>query len=96
MSENSLTDLQNSFEISKDKVFISPIPLREIELNVSTEKTKVVAFLGRMHHERGVLEWTSIIRRLGLMRQDFSILHIGDGLLMHDFKDELSYIDSRI
>ena len=96
VSVHSLAELEKSFGVLKNRTFISPIPLRELELIVQTEKKKVVAFLGRMHHERGVFEWVSIIRNLCLIRQDFSILLIGDGPLRYDVEKKLSTIDSQI
>ncbi len=71
--------LSESFGISEEKLFVAPIPVDIPIVELPKEKSKVIAFVGRMHAERGVDEWAEIISSLHRQRNDFSIYLIGSG-----------------
>ena len=72
-------DLSQSFRIPGVKLFVAPIPVDIPIVDLPKENSKVIAFVGRMHAERGVDEWAEIIASLYSQRDDFSIYLIGSG-----------------
>lgn len=78
-------EILSQFKVKLQKVFIAPIPVDLPNISIY-EKSKVIAFVGRLHEERGVEEWVEIIYQLNRLRQDFSLYLIGDGPLRNNLK----------
>lgn len=78
-------EILSQFKIQLHKVFIAPIPV-ELPNIGNYQKSKVIAFVGRLHEERGVEEWVEIVCQLSRLRQDFSVYLIGDGPLQKKVK----------
>jgi glycosyltransferase involved in cell wall biosynthesis len=75
-----------SFQIPSKSLFVSPIPVKvPVRLNISS-KDNVLAFVGRLHPERGVTEWTDVVSALYKRRPDFRVKIVGDGLLSDEVK----------
>ena len=72
------------FPVSDKKKFIAPIPIEVGNKNNHVKKEKVLAFVGRLHSERGVKEWVEIALKLLGERTDFRIKIIGDGPLSEE------------
>ncbi len=94
------TDLQKStsaeFYISESKFFVSAVPVDIPILQGPKRCGKVIAFIGRMHLERGIDEWVEIVHLLSLRRQDFDLFIIGDGPLLDHFIERLRVLPKTI
>lgn len=91
VSEFLRNEVVKSFSISSKNTFIAPIP---VEINMYpkvTIKDNVLAFVGRLHLERGVAEWIGIVSKLYKKRSDFSVKIVGDGELSDDVKIALTH-----
>ena len=80
-------EISSIFPVSDKNKFIAPIPVEFGSQNNYVKKEKVLAFVGRLHTERGVKEWAEIALKLLDERADFRIKIIGDGPLL----EEISY-----
>jgi glycosyltransferase involved in cell wall biosynthesis len=74
-------EVSTIFPVSDKDSFIAPIPIEVGSQNNHVKKEKVLAFVGRLHSERGVKEWAEIALKLLEERSDFRIKVIGDGPL---------------
>jgi glycosyltransferase involved in cell wall biosynthesis len=89
VSADLLHEVSNSYGLPKTKFFVSPVPVNLRGLKEPKLDGKVLAFVGRMHPERGLDGWVQIVKSLSLVRQDFQLLLIGDGPLSHQFERDL-------
>ncbi len=88
VSKELKSQIFSQFKLHSNKVFIAPIPV-DFPMIKTGPKSKVIAFVGRLHEERGVEEWANVICSLHQIRQDFSVFIIGDGPLR-------GYLNSRL
>ena len=77
------------FPVSDKNNFIAPIPIEVGSQKNHVKKEKVLAFVGRLHSERGVKEWAEIALKLLGGRSDFRIKIIGDGPLLEEMNFSL-------
>ena len=73
--------LQNSWGISRNKIFIAPIPVRIAPVLHVVPRRKEILIVGRLHEERGVLLSLEIGLRVLVENSDTSLVLIGDGPL---------------
>ncbi len=90
VSDFLMKEVGAKFPISNKETFIAPIPT-EIGPQADCVKQKVLGFVGRVHPERGVNEWTEIALKLLEKRTDFAIKVIGDGPLAEAMKLTLTH-----
>ena len=83
-------ELKSCFDLREKLVFVAPIPVSMPIFTPDVKRSKTIAFVGRIHHERGLLQWVTIIRQLNLIRDDFSCLIVGDGTSAKSFTYQLS------
>jgi len=80
VSEHQVESILKVYQIDSSKISISPIPVKiPIGRRAAKENSRLVAFVGRLHSERGIDLWISIINQLYEKRQDFSVVIVGDG-----------------
>ena len=96
VSDQVYLEVKSQFDLSGKTVLISPIPIQISSAPLTTERLKTVAFLGRVHPERGIVEWVEIIKELSSIRQDFTLRIIGDGPLLLEMKRSLESISDLI
>ncbi|CAN2170833.1 RfaG Glycosyltransferase [Candidatus Nanopelagicaceae bacterium] len=77
------------FPVADKNNFIAPIPIEVGYQNNHVKKEKVLAFVGRLHSERGVKEWVEIAAKLLEERTDFRIKICGDGPLSEEMRFSL-------
>jgi len=76
---------------SKMKLVIAPIPIDFSRVaRVSTAIRFDVAFIGRLHSERGILELIEIIRRLLTEKLGIKVVIVGDGPLRKKIESDLA------
>lgn len=92
VSPQLLQELNSSFDLSRKKIFVAPVPVSLPPLNPAVSRSKIIAFVGRIHHERGLEQWVSMIRQLNLIRKDFLCLVVGDGEGAKNFEQQLSEV----
>ena len=59
----------------KQKVVVVPVPIKIVPQNVAVSRGKALAFLGRIHRERGIEEWVEVASAL----PELPLLIVGDG-----------------
>ena len=96
VSTDLLKNTSAEFYISERKFFVSPVPVDIPSLREAKRCGKVIAFIGRMHIERGIDEWIEIVHLLSLRRQDFDLFIIGDGPLHDKFIAELGALPNDV
>lgn len=82
-------EVNTIFPVSEKKTFIAPIPTEVGSQNNLVKNEKVLAFVGRLHSERGVKEWVEIALKLLEERTDFRIKIIGAGPLSEEMNFSL-------
>lgn len=90
VSEHLSEQLIKVYKLNPSRIFVAPIPIDIPQKMVSKKETKVIAFIGRMHYERGVAEWSEIISMLHQKRDDFEVFLIGDGPQSKQLKSRLA------
>ena len=90
VSRELAIELGRGFSLEGKEIVISPIPVATSASKPITARKKIIAFSGRIHFERGLEQWVSIIRGLSDIRDDFSCLVIGDGESFKTFQSNLS------
>lgn len=96
VSTDILENTAAEFCISERKFFVSPVPVDIPSLREAKRCEKVIAFIGRMHIERGIDEWIEIVHLLSLRRQDFVLFIIGDGPLRDKFVAKLGALPNDV
>lgn len=88
VSNSQKNSAEKLFRLSGKRSVVCPIPLARPNYThkVRTRVEKVLGFVGRIHEERGVLEWIAVAKNL----PEFQTLVVGDGPLLGTFKSELS------
>jgi len=92
VSPQLLQELNNCFDLSGKSIFVAPVPVSLPPFNPPVRRSKTIAFVGRIHHERGLDLWVSIISQLNFIRKDFSCLIVGGGENEKNFKHQLSQV----
>lgn len=94
VSVHQVSYIQERYAIDRQKIIISPIPvlIPDKFKNVKKEKN-IIAFVGRIHKERGIDLWIEIIAKLRDVTEDFELLIIGDGKESHHFEQGLRELD---
>jgi glycosyltransferase involved in cell wall biosynthesis len=87
VSDHQILPLISKYKVKDSRIFISPIPVDVPLVNTPNKSKNTIAFVGRLHEERDPFLWLQVIRDLYTLRQDFSVVIIGDGHL----RDEISH-----
>lgn len=90
VSRDLAIELGKSYSLEGKEIVISPIPVATSASKPITARKNIIAFSGRIHFERGLEQWVSIIKGLSDIRDDFSCLVIGDGESFKTFQSNLS------
>jgi len=91
VSEHQVASIIKVYQIDSSKISISPIPVKiPIGSRAAKENSRLVAFVGRLHSERGIDLWISVISHLYAKRQDFSVVIVGDGPKRKSFYNQLN------
>jgi len=76
---------------AEDKFVLAPIPIDFSRVATSsTRKSFDVAFVGRLHSERGIVDLIRIIRLLKIQRPHTTVTIVGEGSLKSEIQSELS------
>ena len=81
VSEHLCDLLKNDWGVSRDRVFVAPIPVRIPSVRIESKREKQILILGRLHQERGVLRSIEIALQVMLKNPEVSLLLVGDGPL---------------
>lgn len=91
VSEHQMESIINVYQIDSSKISIAPIPVKIPDGKITAkEYDHIVAFVGRLHSERGINLWIDVIGHLYTKRQDFSVVIVGDGPERENFLNRLS------
>jgi glycosyltransferase involved in cell wall biosynthesis len=82
VSNSQEEDVAKYFKYERRKTVVVPVPINQLESKSSLSQTNCVAFVGRLHEERGIEEWVAITTQIRSLNQ----LIIGDGPMADDFK----------
>jgi glycosyltransferase involved in cell wall biosynthesis len=80
-------NLVNSFGIKREKIVVVPVPINVLSNSVTlkTDRPKTIGLIGRIHQDRGIWEFITLIRILNSSSKDFKVVVIGDGLSKDKF-----------
>ena len=80
-------NLVNSFNIKREKIVVVPVPITVLSNSVTlkTDRPKTIGLIGRIHQDRGIWEFITLIRILNSSSKDFKVVVIGDGLSKDKF-----------
>jgi glycosyltransferase involved in cell wall biosynthesis len=85
---------QEIVEISKraeSKFVLAPIPIDISRISYAPRDLDFdIAYIGRLHNERGVKEFLKIVKALKFINPDIRIVIVGDGFLWNLIKKDLS------
>jgi len=71
----------NTFNVDKSKISIIPVPIDTkylTRLNINSRRNSI-AFIGRLHQDRGISMFLELITILKTNRKDFELLVVGSG-----------------
>ena len=97
VSAHQIEHVKNRYHVIPEVISICPIPVSIP--NTSPERKKgyqTIAFVGRLHKERGINTWIEVTEKLSTLRKDFKLLVIGDGPERKTFEQALSYLDIEV
>ena len=89
VSTDQIHFAQKLFGVSEKQIVIAPVPLISTFKKTTRSKKKVVAFVGRIHPQRGVGTWVEVMKNLSVKAE---ALIIGDGPLKSTFIEDLKEI----
>jgi glycosyltransferase involved in cell wall biosynthesis len=89
VSDHQIASLKSLYKVRESRIILSPIPVEIPSNNLIPKLKTTIAFVGRLHEERDPLLWLRIIRELFNLRQDFSVIIIGDGPLRDEVRQYL-------
>ena len=92
VSDHLKLQLLEDFGVPNCKISISPIPVDFPRIDLTETRSNIIAFVGRVHIERGLSEWAKIISLLYKMRTDFEVYVIGAGPRSEEFSLSLNCI----
>ncbi len=93
VSEHLRRTIIDDFNVTPAKIFISPIPVALPELDECIQGSKeYVAFIGRLHYERGLDQFLEIVENLERLPSVFKYLIVGDGPDRNRFLREMTRI----
>jgi glycosyltransferase involved in cell wall biosynthesis len=86
--------ITNAFKVTKERITVIPVPICDLKLASTkyTSRPKSLALVGRVQNDRGLLTFLKLIKSLTLVRNDFSLLIIGDGPDRKNFLEKLMKI----
>jgi len=69
------------FKIKKEQISVIPVPINNLRFisNESPKRPKTLGLVGRIHTDRGIYNFISLIKSLTAVRDDFSVTIVGDG-----------------
>lgn len=93
VSEHLGKAIVDELHVESSKIFVSPIPVTLPKLSDSVGGSKkYIAFIGRLHPERGLSEYLTLIKYLKGVSADFKYLIAGDGPDRTSFLGEIARI----
>jgi glycosyltransferase involved in cell wall biosynthesis len=89
VSTDQINYAKKLFGVTDKQIVIAPVPLTSQLKKASRSKKDVVAFVGRIHPQRGIDTWVETMRNLSIKAE---ALIVGDGPLKSKFLEELSQV----
>ena len=92
VSEAQKLKILNTFKISKNKILVIPVPILNLSSLPITDgnKPNKLAFIGRLHTDRGIWSFINVIEKLNAIRKDFQVVVIGSGPSKKKFLQKLT------
>ena len=74
-------NLVKAFGIKRERMVVIPVPINvlSIKLPLKSDRPKAIGLVGRIHQDRGIWEFITLIRILNSSSKDFKVVVIGDG-----------------
>lgn len=97
VDRSEIETVSQRFRLDKSKIFVAPVPIKvpsEVS-NFRKVRDKQIAFVGRVHPERGIQEWTEIALKLAKRDAATNFLVIGDGPSISIMKNGLKELGNR-
>ena len=90
VGQSQFENIQKTFSNLTPDVFVAPVPLLFSESRgggqpLNRGKDLTVAFVGRIHKERGLENFLQILRRMEKLNQEFDVIVIGEGPSEREF-----------
>jgi glycosyltransferase involved in cell wall biosynthesis len=87
-------NLNRDFNIAEKIIFIIPVPIRipNRVAKISQVRPRTIGFVGRIHKDRGIKEFTELISVLSSIDSRFGVVIVGNGDLEKQLNTDLSKI----
>jgi len=74
-------NLVKAFGIKRERMVVVPVPINVLSIKVplKSDRPKAIGLVGRIHQDRGIWEFITLIRILNSSSKDFKVVVIGDG-----------------
>jgi glycosyltransferase involved in cell wall biosynthesis len=74
-------NLVKAFGIKRERMVVVPVPISVLSIKVplKSDRPKAIGLVGRIHQDRGIWEFITLIRILNSSSKDFKVVVIGDG-----------------
>ena len=94
VTKYQVENLMNSFGVNREKIVVIPVPINTSSKTgtLKANRPKTIGLIGRIHEDRGIWEFITLVRVLNLSSQDFKIVVIGDGPSKEKFLLKLSSV----
>lgn len=90
VSDHQIRPIIENYRVDPGHISISPIPIKIPKSGtLAIKKGRKIAFVGRLHKERGIDLWIHVVSRLFEERKDFSVVIVGDGPERNNFETQL-------
>ena len=94
VNKNQAENLVNTFGIKREKIVIVPVPIKVLGKSVAlqSKRPKTIGLIGRIHQDRGIWEFITLIIVLNTSSKDFKVVVIGDGPSKNKFLFKLESV----
>lgn len=94
VGNNQTQNIVNRFNVEKSKISIIPVPIgtKNLTSSNSNKKRDSIAFIGRLHHDRGLSIFLQLMSILESDGKDFRLLIVGSGPEAEKFLSKISLL----
>jgi glycosyltransferase involved in cell wall biosynthesis len=96
VSESLAEYVIKQFKVKNSAIIIAPIPIEIPDLDIDVSKKYDIIFLGRLHQERNIEEWVSIVKDVASRIKFLKVGVAGDGEMRSFFESSLSEFEGNL
>ena len=81
VTKHQAENLVKAFGIKRERIVVVPVPITVASRSVAlkSQRPKTIGLIGRIHQDRGIWEFISLIRILNSSSKDFKVVLLGQG-----------------